>query len=363
MKETNDFLMPEYYIEFGCKMGECRSACCTGWPITVSQDNYFHLLGMDCPKHLRDRLDVGLRMADHPTPEHFAQFNPRYDGNCPMRMEDGRCSIHAELGEDELPDICRLYPRGIRVDGVYECSCANSCEAVGEIFLRMDEPMKFVRRRITVNVPDNAYDPSRKHTEEEQKERMHMISLLQNRSMSLGERLLCLRAYLGGSECVSVDLAAGDGTRGTAKLLPMLEVLSERHDSIRDFGECALQYFGEGSEEKYSGAVCEFESNFAKWESLFENLLVNHIFFSRFPVTERKLAADDVWKALVLIYALLRVVSVGCCADNMTEVMLIDAVSACFRMIDHTEFEPYAVLLMKKFGADDDASIADLLSI
>ena len=47
MKETNDFLMPEYYIEFGCKMGECRSACCTGWPITVSQDNYFHLLGMD----------------------------------------------------------------------------------------------------------------------------------------------------------------------------------------------------------------------------------------------------------------------------------------------------------------------------
>ena len=147
------------------------------------------------------------------------------------------------------------------------------------------------------------------------------------------------------------------------KLLPLLEVLSERHDSIRDFGECALQYFGEGIEEKYSGAVCEFESNFAKWESLFENLLVNHIFFSRFPVTERKLDADDVWKALVLIYSLLRFIAVGYTVSHPDEAGLVDAVSAYFRIIDHTDFTSYAAVLMKKYALDGNDALGNLLGI
>ena len=127
------YLVPDYYPAFSCKMGACRAACCEGWPITVSMENYFRLLGVGCSKSLRDRLDVGLRMVDRPTPECYARFNPQYDGNCPLRMEDGRCAIHAELGEDTLPDICRLYPRGIRLDQDCECSCANSCEAVLEL--------------------------------------------------------------------------------------------------------------------------------------------------------------------------------------------------------------------------------------
>ena len=72
---------------------------------------------------------------------------------------------------------------------------------------------------------------------------------------------------------------------------------------------------------------------------------------------------DDVWKALVLMYALLRCTVLGCTRGDGDETGVVDAVSACFRMIDHSEFEPYAYLLMKKFGADDGASVADLLCI
>ena len=114
MKQTNDFLIPDYFPDFHCKMGDCRAACCQGWPISISMENYFSLLGMDCPPDLRSRLDVGLRMVEHPTKDEYARFNPRWDGNCPMRMDDGRCSLHAEIGEDSLPEVCRLYPRGIR---------------------------------------------------------------------------------------------------------------------------------------------------------------------------------------------------------------------------------------------------------
>ena len=115
MKQTNDFLIPDYFPDFHCKMGDCRAACCQGWPISISMENYFSLLGMDCPPDLRSRLDVGLRMVEHPTKDEYARFNPRWDGNCPMRMEDGRCSLHAEIGEDSLPEVCRLYP----VDGIH----------------------------------------------------------------------------------------------------------------------------------------------------------------------------------------------------------------------------------------------------
>jgi len=362
MKETNDFLMPEYYTEFECKKGECRTACCTGWPISVSQENYFRLLGMDCPKHLRDRLDVGLRMADHPTPEHFAQFNPRYDGNCPMRMEDGRCSIHAELGEEYLADVCRLYPRGIRADGAYECSCANSCEAIPEMFLRMREPMRFIRRRITVDVPDGSVDCMHAQTENDQSGRMEMIAILEDRSISLPDRLLKLRAYLrGGCECLNI--LYGDGVCGTEILLPMAKLLADRHDSFREFGEAAVTFFEADTSEKYMGAKADFENSFPEWSIFAEHLLVNHVFFSRFPRTERNMPEDEVWRSLVLVYALIRFTVLGYTHGRADEAALIDAVSSCFRMIEHTEFEMYGYLLMKKFRADDDASIADLLCI
>lgn len=34
--ESHIFLMPDYYLHFSCKMGKCRSACCVGWPISIS---------------------------------------------------------------------------------------------------------------------------------------------------------------------------------------------------------------------------------------------------------------------------------------------------------------------------------------
>lgn len=362
MKETNDFLMPEYYSEFRCKMGECRTACCVGWPISVSLENYFKLIGMDCTPALRSRLDVGLRMSDRPTPEHYACFNPRYDGNCPMRMEDGRCSIHAEMGEDALADVCRLFPRGIRVDGVRECSCSNSCEAVAEIFLGMPEPMKFVRKKITVEVPDGSDNTGHVHTEEEQSKRMAIIAQLQSRDKSLPQRIAELGEKMGRTET-----AVGCGVDGAALLIPMLKTLAEHHDSITDYAAEAISCFA-GADGVYDCAAyekarAEFEERFPGSEILFEHLLVNHIFFSRFPITGRKMAEIDVWKALVLIFALLRFVSIGYTASHSDENGLVDAAAACFRMIDHTEFEPYAAALLRKYAADGDEGVCALLGI
>ena len=81
MKE--DYLVPEYYPKFACKMGACRHPCCVGWPISVSTDDYFRLLGVDCAPALRAKLDTAVRVSLHPTPEAYAQIAPTWEGDCP----------------------------------------------------------------------------------------------------------------------------------------------------------------------------------------------------------------------------------------------------------------------------------------
>ena len=68
MAEARDYLTPDYYPEYHCKMGACRSACCEGWPISISMEDYFRLLGLSCSPELRSRLDAGIHPALHPTP-------------------------------------------------------------------------------------------------------------------------------------------------------------------------------------------------------------------------------------------------------------------------------------------------------
>lgn len=73
---THLLRIPDYFPFFACKIGTCRHACCQGWPISITLQNYFDLLGLDCSPDLRRRLDGGMHLADNPSPEHYAQFSP-----------------------------------------------------------------------------------------------------------------------------------------------------------------------------------------------------------------------------------------------------------------------------------------------
>ena len=153
MQETHDFLVPDYFKHFSCKMGACRAACCQGWPISITMKNYFTLLGVECSAELRGRLDRSMYLVDRPTEDEYARFSMRYDGECALRLPDGRCSLHAELGPEHLSDVCDLYPRGIRTTPGYECSCAASCEAVLELLIDQKEPISFTRESHTLRMP------------------------------------------------------------------------------------------------------------------------------------------------------------------------------------------------------------------
>ncbi|MBQ9784835.1 MAG: flagellin lysine-N-methylase [Clostridia bacterium] len=389
MKETHLFLMPDYYVDFACKMGACRTPCCEGWPISISMQNYFYLVGIDCDRELRWRLDCGLRVADHPTKEEYARFEPRYDGRCPMHMPDGRCGLHAYLGEGVLPDVCRLYPRGLRAeDGMYECSCANSCEAVVEMLMEREAPLRFDWRELTVQLPPSVERTSFFETlGMEQRIRLHLIEVMQDRSMPLPTRILCVGDLL---DRMDAAMKAQDATglervlclypkvHGEARAVErehlrfgleiaeqMMQILDGRSQSVRAFGEEALGYFGdgEGALERYVSARTHFEELFPTWEIFFEQLLVNHMFFTVFPFQDRPESMHSEYVALCAVYTLLRFLALGVMATRTDKSDLVDVMASAFRLVDHTEFDRYASHLLTKLHCTSPEELWDLISL
>ena len=163
MTEKREFFAPEYYEGFRCKMGACRAACCEGWPVDMSRRDYFRLESAECSRKLRQRIDRALRVLPRATPECYAQIVHGYDGKCPLRMEDGRCAVHAQLGAEFLPAVCRRYPRGLHPDGT--CACAASCEQVAETLLRRETPLTFHKTVLTEDFADSTDKPDEKKLE------------------------------------------------------------------------------------------------------------------------------------------------------------------------------------------------------
>lgn len=373
---SQSYLVPDYYPQFACKMGACRHACCVGWPISITLNDYFRLLGVECSPDLRRRIDVALHIAPRPMPEAYAQILPRYDGQCPLRMEDGRCQVQAELGEEALATVCRLYPRGVRTGEWHECSCANSCEAVLELLLNRTEPLDFVELAHDFRVPEAT---QRVHRFEDggrgQEIRLWFIRLMQRREYPLHQRLLLLGtamrtmddalsahdadrvdALLTGREKVDApSLAPVDHQQlqsGLDIVSRMISMFDETSVSIREYGEAALHYFGEGEAElsRFVEAEKRFCALVPQWTIWFEHMMVNHMFFTQFPFQDRPVSLQDEYVALCAVYALTHFLCVGYAAQHSELSGLVDVAAAAFRLMEHTEFDRYASVMLKQLG-------------
>ena len=390
MTETHEFLVPDYFKHFSCKMGACRSACCQGWPISITMKNYFTLLGLDCGAELRDRLDRSMHMVDRPTEDEYAQFSMRWDGECALRLPDGRCSLHAELGPELLSDVCDLYPRGIRTKPSNECSCAGSCEAVLELLIRQKEPMTFSVEPHALRMPRPEKRLAKFETLGRETEiRLFFIRVMQERSHSLPQRLAKLGdsvyrmdAALQKKDAAQVEDLLKNGVSGTPAMdtgavdtehllhglgivEKMIDRLDGRSDSIRDLGEAALAYFGTGEDalKKYESAKKHFEAAFPDWEIFFEHMIVNHMFFSQFPYQDRPEKLMEEFIALCAVYVLLRFLAVGCMANKTEETDLIDVCAALFRLVEHTEFDRIASKLLHALGCNQPTDLWALICL
>lgn len=386
MKENN-FLMPDYYKNFSCKMGKCRTACCEGWPITFSVEDYYKLMGMECSENLRNKLDRGIKVSLSPTPDMYATILPRYDGSCPMREPDGRCSIHAELGENALSDVCRLYPRGLRVEPSEECSCSNSCEGVLEILFYKKEPITFIKDKCIQKLPPVGKRAVTYQTMgKEQEIRLHLISLIQNRTTDISSRISTLGYSMYRLEQIiqakdkealflwletekfsleQIEAGFEHIKLGIEMVEEILKIICKKSDGITPYVEEAISNF-EGCEDvltTYNNLKNRFETLFPEWEIFFEHMLVNHMFFEQFPFQDRPVSLWNEFVSFSVTYSMMKFLAVGCFSKERDEEKLIDMFSSIFRLVDHTDFESYISRTLNQMNASTPQKLFDIISI
>ncbi|MEA4897099.1 MAG: flagellin lysine-N-methylase [Christensenellaceae bacterium] len=380
------YLVPDYYPRFQCKGGDCRACCCVGWGVSISMREYFTLLGLDCGPELRRRLDCAFHIVEQPSPERYAQLNHRFDGDCPLRREDGLCRLHAECGEGALPAICRYYPRGAHTARAAECSCANSCEATLELLIAQREPIRFERMPLAFNLPELHAQADELTTQCYEPARSACLGALQRRAHALPARLTRLSRSVAalGEGLVRHDPASvgaalralADRDMGPPHVRPnpalslrvqqrLAHLCMQRESGVS--GRCraaqAVLGLGEGPDievgqlsvaaSRYRAASARFAASHPNWELWFEQLLVNHAFYAGYPFENHRGNLWEAHVALCAVYALMRLLAVGTLHDTPGEAPFVDLMASAFRLIEHSGFDWNATLLLRSMGCDN----------
>ncbi len=359
-----EYIVPEYYKHFVCKCGDCRKSCCDGWPITISQKEYYYLIGVACSDELRGKLDCALKLSPVRSTQSYAVLSGDWHGNCKLHLESGLCALQTELGAEAIPAVCRLYPRSTKKLLRYcECSCSNSCEQVVELLMDIHTPLRF--EEVTLS-QDPVFEFPLTHQNYESFK--HAISIMQNRSLSLGERFLSLHHELYGSiiSSPSSDLSLA------FQVVSDLTVSYENNETICEYCRETLRYFGLDEDhrpekdylhlkEKYDAASCLIEKLLPDWPVLIEQLLINHMIYNDFIYTTPFDQGTDAYISLVLTYSFLRFHILGILSNGILSSSLVDFLVSMFRLIDHSNFKSVAVALFKNRQLPAADAIAQLV--
>lgn len=325
--EKVNVISPAYFARFRCKCGDCRSVCCHGWRITLSEEEYFRLARLECPPALRTALDQAFERFPGADEERFAYIAPNGAGNCRLLDADGWCSLQRACGEGVQPAVCRLYPRSIKPGDPVEASCSGSCERTVEL-LMTDEAFSITETALETRAAVPPYRPEEART-----------AALRQRCLALWlgagaweERLAAIAGALGLSEDGLVPLEAA---------CALLARLSGASVSLRDVGAAAARRFS-GAPGAAAEAAARLTARLPAWERYFTNVMANHLFFVQFPAVGGAIAPPDAYAGLAAACAVVRLCVLGAAADardgEEARIRFADAAAAALRYVEHTDF-------------------------
>lgn len=373
------YRVPDYYKDFVCKGGACRHSCCQGWPISMSMKEYFRLLSLDCSPDLRRRLDVGLHLADNPSPERYAHLMPNWLGQCPLRRDDGLCALHAEMGENAICEICRLYPRSPRRFAEPECACSNSCEHTLELLFARTSPLAIEQRNLSIPAPEAPTGVPEAVLSHYIDLRQLCIEHLQDRTLPLGARVIAvgralnhLQPAFAELDSAAIDLAlkslpepgalpAPDESFALSFLAHFNRAVGLGSRSVHDYAQHAIESLGlydeepsEGSWRLYHDLKKRFKGRYPDWEIRFEQILVNHVFYESFPFSDRHEGLWDEFLSLCAVYGYAAFLALVWTDDHPADSDLVDVIAAAFRLIDHSAFDYNAAVILKRLNVTKD---------
>lgn len=381
------FLMPDYYDSFACKGLACKSTCCQGWKVCVSFEEYTRLIGVDCSRELRKRLDCAFYLNETPSPQSYAYLKHNWQGDCPLRDGDGLCALQKELGENILPSICRYYPRNFIPKYQYECSCANSCEKVVEILTERKEKIGFVLSEKQFDAYGAPLNPKGGISQYYISIRQKCIDILQNRAKNFDDRMLVLGIFISKLKAaaneemskiingfdINADTEFKDIKLNRKRALrvqtELAEVFEKFSPVIADCNSEVRANLGFADGKPNSETLCKlFKSGLEHFkiivpddEIVLENLMVNHLFYCKLPFSCDNL---DVWEDYVSFcaaYIFLKYFVVGFMIDEINIEAFTDVVAKVFRFIEHSNFDLNTDIIFNREHIADIDSLKSLL--
>ena len=192
-----NFLQPEYFAEFKCDGKKCNAACCKNWKIPIDDDTlikYQQIESQDKEISSKIRFFVDDEI-------HLIMLSK--NGHCPFLNDENLCSIQLKYGEDFLSKTCKMYPRivnKIKEVPVFERALTVSCPVAAEMVLLSALPIQFkMEKEVDIDVSyfnEHMYAPPEEVETYAQEIRMAAIKLLQERDLTIDQRLAVLGVFL-----------------------------------------------------------------------------------------------------------------------------------------------------------------------
>ena len=319
MEKKYFYFQPQYVSKFKCDGAKCDAHCCRDWNIFIDAKTYEEYSKLNSAQEIISRIKFNADKGEH-------VFVLNEKRRCPFLNENKLCRLQLKYGEKFLSQTCATYPRITNNVGYFfERSLILSCPVAAEIILFEREPLKFE----FVQVPEKIHSLDGKlffqqiQTTEELRTHLieiqiAMISILQERTLTLDQRLIVLGFFVDRLEEIFLDfdedaltklIAAYESKKFLAGKVPLMiqsvafdaekfaDVIQKLFNRLYD----AEDYFDSARDKKYFGAFVDlfkinfdFAANYKKladvrknfWENystFLENYLVNEIFLSIYP--------------------------------------------------------------------------------
>lgn len=308
---------PEYVGKFKCDGSKCNAACCKGWSIFIDASTYEKYLSYpQIVKHIR---------FDEAKGENVITLNEH--NICPFLTEKKLCTLQLEHGEKFLSLVCQNYPRITYNFGKFwEQSLTPTCPVAAEMILFGREPLKFEMVAVSSeNLAFSKLQVPEKFVEHLIDIQVAEISILQERTLTINQRLIMLRFFLDRLEEISADiidetaltklLAAYESKNFLAQQVPSM--LASVHFDAKKFIGMMLNlfetlyskmYVGDGRKflnavadtlelkpdeknlisvtkvaARYENLATERKNFSAQYATFLENYLVNELFMNCYP--------------------------------------------------------------------------------
>lgn len=174
---------PYYYSNFKCIADKCPATCCEGWGIVIddkTMSRYNKLTESD-KEYVFSHINADESM--------FKKCGNR----CSFLNDNKLCDLYTRLGESGFCNTCRRYPRHFEEYGnLIEASLSISCPVAAEMIIANSDCDKYISYSNNKISPlEGEVDPILLGGLLEV--RQHIFDIMNNRSISLTERLK--RAY------------------------------------------------------------------------------------------------------------------------------------------------------------------------